>query len=205
MPVASWWQRCGGCGRGQWWRYPLVDLLTAGLFAALALRFGSSAVLGPYLALAAVVVVLSVIDLETHLLRNLVMWPAILGGLFLVLVVSGELNDAEAVRGALVGAAVFGGVIGLMHLVYEAGMGRGDVKLSLLLGLFVGWLASDAFTATRLVLYALLLACLAGGVGGMAFNLARGRGRKAEIPFGPALALGAVVVVLASGTLTTGS
>lgn len=200
IPVVSWFQVCADCARGQRWRYPMVDVVTAGLAAAVAARFGWSWMLGPYLALTAVVIVLSAIDVETHLLPNRIMWPAIGCSLFGVLVISGELGDAGRLRSALVGAAVGGGFIGLTHLVYEAGMGRGDVKLSLLLGLFLGWLAPDAILATRLVLYALLLALLGGGLLGAGYNLILRRGR-AEIPFGPALAVGAMVVMLASGSL----
>jgi leader peptidase (prepilin peptidase) / N-methyltransferase len=203
VPVANWFQPCLACGRSVWWRYPAVDLATAVVFAALTHRFGASWRLGPYLALGAVLVVLSVIDLETHLLPNRLTWPAIGTGLFLILVVSGELGDAAGARGAFVGAAAFGGFVGLVHLIYEAGMGRGDVKLSLLLGMFVGWLAPGALIALRLVLYALFLAFLGGGLIGLAYNLIRRRGRRAEIPFGPALAAGALAVVLVSGPLVT--
>ena len=200
VPVLSWFGRCPSCQRSPWLRYPGVDVATAALFAAVALRFGGDWKLGPYLAVAAVLVVLSAIDLETHLLPNLLTWPAIAGGLFVVLVLSGELGDEAGLKAALVGAAAFGGFIGVTHLVYEAGMGLGDVKLSVLLGLFVGWVAPDTIGALRLVFYALFVAFLGGGLIGLAYNRIRRRGR-AEIPFGPALAAGALAVVLASGPL----
>lgn len=200
VPVLSWIHRCDACGRSPWLRYPGVDLATAGLLAAVALRFGVTWKLGPYLAVAALLVVLSAIDLETHLLPNLLTWPAIGAGLFVVLVLSGELGDEAGLEAALVGAATFGGFIGVTHLMYEAGMGRGDVKLSVLLGLFVGWVAPDTIGALRLVFYALFVAFLGGGLVGLAYNRIRRRGR-AEIPFGPALAAGALLVVLASDPL----
>lgn len=198
VPVASWFRPCLRCGRSQRWRYPATDLVTAALFAAVTVRFGSDSRLMLYLAVSAVLVVLSVVDIETHLLPNRIVWPAIWASLFGVLVVSGAQGDAEAINSALVGAAVAGGFIGASHLVYQDGMGRGDVKLSLLLGLFVGWLTTDPLSAVRLVLYALLVAMLVGAVGGTLYNLVARRGR-AEIPFGPALALGAMVVVLGTG------
>jgi leader peptidase (prepilin peptidase)/N-methyltransferase len=203
LPVIGWYRACPRCGRSPWWRYPLVDLATAGLFAVVALRFGAGWQLAPYLALAAVLVVLSAIDLETHLLPDRLTWPANLSALFVVLVLSGERGDSAGLQAALVGAAVFTGFIGVTHLVHEQGMGRGDVKLSVMLGLFTGWVAPDAVTALRLVLYALFLAFLGGGLVGLVYNLARRRGR-AEIPFGPALAAGALVVILTSGSLAAG-
>jgi leader peptidase (prepilin peptidase)/N-methyltransferase len=203
-PVRSWFLSCPACGRPARWRYPLVDLASAASFAAVAARFGLGWELGPYLAMAAVLVVLSAIDVETHLLPNRLVWPAIAAGGFGVLVISGQRGDEAGLKGALVGAAVLGGFVGLTHLVHPQGMGRGDVKLSVLLGLFVGWLAPDNLTAVRLALYALFVAFLGGGVVGLAYNLVRRRG-KAEIPFGPALALGAMIIVLASGPLVSPS
>ncbi len=201
LPVANWFLACAACQRRQFRRYPPVDVATAALFALLAVRFEWSWMLGPYLAVAAVLVVLSAIDIETHLLPNRVMWPAILGGLFVVLVMSGQLDNQEGLRSALLGAAIFGGFIGAAHLAYEHGMGRGDVKLSVLLGLFVGWTEPNALMATRLVLYAIVLALLGGGVVGLVYNTVRRRGRT-EIPFGPALAVSAMAVILVSGALS---
>lgn len=201
LPVVSWFLRCGTCGRSTGLRYPLVDIATAITFGLLGLRFTDGGdvdpKLVPYLGLAAVLVALSAIDLETHLLPNVIVWPSIAAGLFVVLVVSGELDRGEGIGPALLGGAVFGGFIGAAHVVNERGMGRGDVKLALLLGLFVGWLGADLFSATRLVLYAMLLALVGGAVVGLAVNIAR-RQLRSEIPFGPALAAGALVVILAS-------
>ncbi|MDH3682309.1 MAG: A24 family peptidase [Acidimicrobiia bacterium] len=201
IPVVGWFRTCQGCDRYTGWRYPAVDVTTAIVFGLLGVRFVDDGSidwkLWPYLALGAVLVVLSVIDIETHLLPNVLVWPAIGVSLFLVFVVSGELGDGDAITAALLGGAIFGGFIGAAHLVHEQGMGRGDVKLALLLGLFVGWVETDLFVVTRLVLYALFLALLGGGLVGLAVNAIRRRGR-AEIPFGPALAAGSLAIILVS-------
>lgn len=197
VPVLNWFQRCADCGRNKGLRYISIDLATATVFAALALRFGGGWRLLPYLALGATLVVLSAIDIESHLLPNIVLWPSIWLALFLIFVLSGELGYGEGIYSALVGGAVFGGFIGGAHVMYEHGMGRGDVKLALLLGLFVGWLQPDRLLAVRLVLYTIFLALLCGGLVGLAYNAARGRGR-AEIPFGPALASAALVIIVVS-------
>jgi leader peptidase (prepilin peptidase)/N-methyltransferase len=200
----SWFESCDACGQHKGLRYPAVDIGTAVVFGLLAWRFvdsGDGGVvidwkLWPYLGVGAVLVVLSAIDVETHLLPNIVVWPSIGVSLFLVLVLSGELDGGDGIATSLLGGAVFGGFIGLVHLVYEQGMGRGDVKLALLLGLFIGWLQTDPLETTRLVLYAIFLALLGGGLVGLAYNAIRKRGR-AEIPFGPALAVGALAVIIA--------
>jgi leader peptidase (prepilin peptidase)/N-methyltransferase len=198
--MLGWRQRCWCCGRHKGMRYVWVDVATALGFATLGWRFGVDWRLWPYLGLLAVLVVLSAIDFETHLLPNVVVWPSIWASLFLVLVLTGELESGDGIYAALAGGLAFGGFIGGAHLVSERGMGRGDVKLSLLLGLFVGWLQPDVLTSIRLVLYAIFIALLGGGIGGLVYNQVRHRGR-AEIPFGPALASGAVIVIMVSPLL----
>lgn len=200
LPIANWVQRCPSCGRTKGVRYVAVDVVLVAAFVAIGQRFGSSWQLVPYLGLVAALVVLSAIDLETHLLPNIVVWPSIWLALFVILTLSGERGDSAGLYAALIGGGLFGGFIGMAHLLNERGMGRGDVKLALLLGLFVGWLQPDRLMAVRLVFYSIILALLGGGLVGLAFNRLRGRGR-AEIPFGPALASATLVIIIASPRL----
>lgn len=200
VPVRSWVDHCPSCGAHKGARYLVVDVATAAVFALLGLRFDTGWLLLPYLGLAAVLIVLSVIDAETHLLPNVITWPAFLAGLFVIMVISGQRDYAAGITSALVGAAVFTGFIGLAHVVHEQGMGRGDVKLSMTLGLFLGWLQPGLIDTTRLVLITIFIALVGGAVGGITYNLIRRRGR-AEIPFGPALATATLAVVLVSGAV----
>jgi leader peptidase (prepilin peptidase)/N-methyltransferase len=78
--------------------------------------------------------------------------------------------------------------------VYPSGMGFGDVKLALLMGLALGWVAATGPGAAYMVMVALFVGCVAGIVFGLAVRLVRGRG--GAFPFGPALALGAIFVIL---------
>jgi leader peptidase (prepilin peptidase)/N-methyltransferase len=199
-PVLHWSLRCPHCERNKGLRYVMVDVALVAVFVALGIRFGWSVMLAPYLLLGTVLVVLSAIDIETHLLPNIIVWPSIFAGLFVILVMSGELDYGPGINSALLGSAVFGGFIGAAHVIYEQGMGRGDVKLSVLLGLFVGWIQPSLIDTTRLVLFTILLALIGGGVVGLIYNTVRDKGR-AEIPFGPALAAASLVVVLLSPTL----
>ncbi len=203
VPVVSWWQLCPSGDHRKGLRYPLVDLTTAVTFAAIGVRFEPGVELGLYLALGAVLVVLSVIDAETHLLPNIIVWPSIWAGLFAVFVVSGQAGDPGRLQASLWGAVAFGGFVGAVHLVNEQGMGRGDVKLSVLLGLFLGWLQSDLLVTVLLVLYTLVLA---SGVGLATALVLRWAGRaRGEIPFGPALAAATLVLILASPALAPSS
>lgn len=174
--------------------------MTGVIFVLLGLRFGSGWMLVPYLGLAAVLIVLSAIDAETHLLPNIIVWPSFFAGLFVIFVISGQRDYAGGIYSALLGAAVFAGFIGAAHVIYEPGMGRGDVKLSMTLGLFLGWLQPGLIDTTRLVLATIIVALAGGGLIGLAYNQLRARGR-AEIPFGPALALATLAAVLVSSSV----
>ncbi len=202
IPVFHWRQKCAECGSGLGARYVSVDLLAAIVFGLLAVRFGVSFKLVPYLFLGAVLVVLTVVDSETHLLPNIVVWPSIWVAIPTTLILSQVLDDARFAA-AVMGGIVFGGFIGLSHIAYARGMGRGDVKLALLLGLFVGWVSIDLLDAVRLVLYAMVLALLGGALLGLAFNAVMKRG-KAEIPFGPALAAASLTIIITSQTILSG-
>ena len=85
-------------------------------------------------------------------------------------------------------------ILFLFHIVSPRGMGFGDVKLALLMGLGLGWLGASMFNAFYLVLIALFLGCVFGIVFGLTMRLIKGRG--GAFPFGPALALSTVYIIL---------
>ena len=101
------------------------------------------------------------------------------------------------------GAAAYFLLLLVTHLIYPAGMGFGDVKLALVMGLYLGWLGwtdlEPYLGPLRLVLYALMLGCILGVVFGLAIRvLTRAKG---AFPFGPALATACLVVVLFAADL----
>lgn len=204
VPVWNWFLRCSSGPDHRRSRYVLVDLASAVVFAIAGLRFGLTWPLGPYLLFFAALVVMSVIDFETHLLLNVLTYPTLFAGVFLVLLLSGPTGAEDRVWPALIGAAVYGGVLGVAFLVYPPGLGLGDVKLAPTLGLFIGWLSVDVLVAVRLVFYAMIVAFLLGGLGGVAVNLVRRRGMRAEIPMGPFLALGAGLMIAVSSPSISG-
>ena len=97
----------------------------------------------------------------------------------------------EALSGAVVGGAVFAGFFLAILALLPDGMGGGDVKLGLFLGTFLGYLGGPG-----LVLVAIYAALLAGTLVGIVYARVTGRGGKTPIPFGPFLAMGAIVAVL---------
>ena len=170
-------------------RPPLVEGATAVLFALAVLRFGLSWALPAFLFLAAAGVLLAVIDLQHHLLPNRVVGPSVGIGAALLLVAALPDGNWDALLRAGLGAvALFAGYLALA-LISPRGLGLGDVKLAGLLGLYLGWIGWSAVFGGAIagfVIQALLaLALLAG----------RRIGLRGELPFGPAMLLGAAVAI----------
>ncbi|MBI4728876.1 MAG: prepilin peptidase [Acidobacteria bacterium] len=203
VPVVSWLLlrgRCRRCRAPISARYPAVEALTALLFALVALRLpseggGSRWDLLPYLPLMLVLVILSFIDLEHRVLPNRIVLPAIAVEIALFAVAAWRGPGLDAwVRGVEAGGAAFAFFM-VLALISPRGMGMGDVKLSALLGLALGYLGWGR------LLVGFFLAFVLGALVGLAL-IARGRaGMKSHVPFGPSLALGAVIGVLYGGPI----
>ena len=193
IPVVSWLLlrgRCRSCAAPISVRYPFVELLTGVLFAAVGARFAHSWALPAYLVLAGALVALSAIDLEHFLLPNRILYPA--DGAVIVLLAlasAGEHDWGAFVRAGVAGAIAFA-VFFTIHIVSPRGMGFGDVRLSFLLGLSLGWLGWGEVAG------GLFAGFLYGAVVGVALIAFKVKGRKQQIPFGPYLAAGAMTFVL---------
>lgn len=179
-----------------------LGLLTVVAFGLFADRFASNLLLVPYLVLVVAGLALSVIDLRTLRLPDRLVFPLIGTGAVLLTLAELGLDRPQRLTYAAVGAAFYFGFLFLANLVYPAGMGFGDVKMSLALGMYVGFLGADVSQALALVLYAMLLGFVLGSVAGVAVLVARGR--SASYPFGPFLVVGTLVVVLLSDRLADG-
>ncbi len=193
VPVVSWLLlrgRCRRCGTAISARYPFVELLTGVLFAAIGARFSHSWALPAYLVLTGALVALSAIDLEHYVLPNRILYPADGAVIVLLVVASAAEHDWGAlVRAGLAGAVAFA-IFFTIHIVSPRGMGFGDVRLSFLLGLSLGWLGWGEVAG------GLFAGFLYGAVVGVALIAVKVRGRKQQIPFGPFLAAGAMTFVL---------
>lgn len=185
------------CTRPVWLRPPLLEVATGVLWALLAWRLWPShpAALPAYLALALACVALVVVDLDSKLLPNRITYPAL--GLVAVLLLAASLaeHDPGRMARALAAAAVAAGLLLALAVISPGGMGLGDVKFALVLGLALGWLGWEA------VLAGLLGAFLLGGVAALVALLALRADRRTQLPFGPWLALGAILAVLAAAPL----
>jgi leader peptidase (prepilin peptidase)/N-methyltransferase len=195
LPVVGWLGlrgRCRTCRGAIAIRYPIVEALTAAMFAGAAWYYGPSMLLVSRLVFGCALIVLFAIDLEHHLLPNAITLPGIIAGFLF------SLFTEPGWTASLIGI-VFGG--GLLYAIAEAyyrirheeGLGMGDVKMLAMIGAFIGW---------QMTLLTLMTASLAGSVIGLGL-LATGRGSmKYALPFGTFLALGAAfAAVLGPGLL----
>ena len=205
IPVLSWLllrRRCRDCGEPISARYPLVELGTAVFFGVVAWKFLPAAVSAPpsdygaisavlvllaFLYLAAMSVVLALIDIDTHKLSNKIVLPSYVVGA--VLLGGAGLLSANypALLGAAIGAAALFVFYLVLALIYPRGMGFGDVKLAGVLGLYLGYLGWGP------LLVGAFAAFLLGGLFSIGLLITRKAGRKSGIPFGPWMLAGAWV------------
>ncbi|MDZ7733438.1 MAG: A24 family peptidase [Acidimicrobiia bacterium] len=174
------------------------DLLLGGLilvaFVVMADGFGRPARLVPLLFFTWVVLTLSAIDIDTLRLPDRLVLPSVGITVVLLPLASWALDDLDAIKYAALGGVGYFAFLLVAHLIYPPGMGFGDVKLSLLMGLYLGWLTSQWTETAVLVLYAMLFGFVLGSIAGIVAFIARGR--SAGYPFGPFLAIGALLAIV---------
>lgn len=208
IPIVSFFLlrgKCSGCGAQFSGRYPLVEALTAVVFLWTYQTVG----LGPELIkgwlFAAFLILITFIDLDHQLIYDTVLlW---LGGVgILCAALSHYWNDLLAVFGSQLQAVVLlpsaldlglgfllgGGLMLILALASNGGMGGGDIKFAAAFGVWLGW---------KFTLLALLLSFLLGGTISALLLVAGIKGRKDMIPFGPFLALGAWISFLYGGEI----
>jgi len=193
LPLLPWVarrRRCPTCGERVSLRYPLVELGTAALYAAVAVRLGANPALPAFLVFFACLVSVSVIDLELQIIPNRIIYPTISLSLPLLVVAALAEGDIRRMETAIAGAAIAFGILLLVHLISPASMGFGDVRLAFILGLFLGWFDLSHVAIGLFVGFAL------GAIVGVGLMLFGGRTRKDSVSFGPFLAAGAAVAVL---------
>ena len=190
VPVLSWLLlrgRCRNCGKGISARYPLVELATAVVFAAVVAARGFDDDLVLELPFVSLLIALAAIDFDHRLLPNKIVYPMAVYGVIATLLV----NRSDLVENLAAGAGAFLFLL-VAVIAYPRGMGMGDVKLAGAMGVYLG----------LSVIPALLTAFLSGSIVGL-FIIARegAKGRKKAVPFGVFLAFGGIVGVLAGPEL----
>jgi leader peptidase (prepilin peptidase)/N-methyltransferase len=183
--------RCRKCRQPISIRYPVVELLTCGIFVLHLFVFGLTPLFFVRVIFASALIVLFAIDLEHHLLPDVITLPGIVAGLMFSVFLPPGLRDA------VIGVLAGGGVLWLIGAAYfrysgHEGMGGGDVKMLAMIGAFLGW---------KLVLLTLVLSSFAGSIVGVAVIAARRGDMKYALPYGTFLSLGALVASLVGARL----
>ena len=217
VPVVGWIVlrgRCANCKAPISPRYPIVEAVTGVAFALITwVGLTYPAVLGAstssategsttesialaviivaFLYFAAISIVLTLIDLDTHRLSNSIVLPSYLVAGILFTIAAALTGDWGSLLRAAIGMAVLYAFYALLRLARPGGMGGGDVKLAGVVGIYLGWIGWGALAVGAFAAF------LYGGVFGIALMLLRRAGRKTAIPFGPWMILGAWTGVFA--------
>lgn len=192
IPVVSYillGGKCRKCSAGISFRYPLVEAFNAFLYCALLWRYGIGWPSLIYAVLVSSMIVITFIDLDFQIIPDRITLTGIPIGL-----VAGSFllpdpflrADLLGFRSSLAGFLVGGGFFYLVAVLSRGGMGGGDIKLMAMIGGLMGWKA---------VLLTTFLGSLTGSVVGIFLMVFKGKGRKTKVPFGPFLALGALVTL----------
>jgi leader peptidase (prepilin peptidase)/N-methyltransferase len=198
IPVVSWMAlrgRCRVCQARIAVRYPIVEALTAVLFALTAVRFGASWTLLPELAFVGGLIALATVDLEHFLLPRAIVYPTlglVAAGLLIAAGATGQWKRLGIAAACGLGSYLFFYVI---HFVRPAWLGFGDVRLAGLLGLALGWLGP------WYLLIGFMAANFVGAFIGIALIAAGKATRRTKMPYGVFLGAGSVFALLVGASV----
>jgi leader peptidase (prepilin peptidase)/N-methyltransferase len=188
IPVVSWLLlrgRCRDCGAPISWRYPAGEAVTAVLYVSVVLLDGLDWVLVPHLLFVSALILVSQVDLEVRLIPDVVILPVAAVGLPLMIF----FGDGAWWEWPAAGLGAAGFLFLISEVYYRVrhveGMGFGDVKLALCMGIYLGAAVAPA----------LFISFLSGAVIGVIVMAVAKTGGKTAIPFGPFLAAGAVTAL----------
>ncbi len=203
VPILSYiWFRghCRYCGAYIPLRTLVIEAATGALFLGLFLYYGGTAYWGITAFYTLILIAIAIIDLEHGIIPNKITYPALpvclgLSAIYLPLQESVWLGAVGSPHLAAVISALAGGCLGFVifsaiALVAREGMGWGDVKLAAVMGFMTG---------LPLILVALGIAIVLGGLSAAGMLILRRKGRKEAIPFGPFLCLGTFATLLWGG------
>jgi leader peptidase (prepilin peptidase)/N-methyltransferase len=184
--------RCRRCGTRISPRYPLVEALNALLYVLVLWRFGAAWHTPFLFAFCSAMIVITFIDLDFQIIPDSITLPGIVVGSIAGSLLLPDpfdrlslLGFRESLIGLLSGGLVFFLIAEVSYrILRQEAMGGGDIKLMAMVGAFLGW---------KSVLLTTFAGSLLGSLIGIFFMVFKGTGRKTKIPFGPFLALGALI------------
>ncbi|MDD3032116.1 MAG: prepilin peptidase [Atribacterota bacterium] len=176
--------KCRNCGEPIPLQYPIVELATGLFYLALYLFYGLQLIALVYMMLCSVLIIISFIDLKVEIIPDTISLPFIVIG-FLLSFFLRNINPLDSMLGIITGGgslllvAIFGS-----KLFKKEAMGGGDIKLAAMIGAFFGW---------KLTLLSLFLSFFLGSIIGIIVLAASKDKSNNIIPFGPFIALGAMI------------
>ena len=176
--------RCRGCGERISIKYPLIEILNSLLYVLIYCNYGNSISSLKGFLLTSLIILIAGIDLETHYIYKSTTIFGIVSFVFIAIIaflISGQIPWGNLLGGAL-GFYVIGAIV-----ILTGGMGEGDIEIALIIGLFLG---------IKGIILTLFIAFILGGIIASLILILKIKGRKAEIAFGPYLAMGAIISLL---------
>ncbi|MEX0768820.1 MAG: A24 family peptidase [Microthrixaceae bacterium] len=186
VPVLSWFRGCPACGKRFPWTVPLIQIGVPVALLLTLIQLNGSLVALPYLWLVLVLAAIAIVDLRIWLIPYWMPWLGASVGLAMISVVSVALGDPLRILFALGGGAGAFLLFFVLWLIAPSKLGFGDVRMALLLGMFLAWLHP------LLPIYGLLFGSLFGLLMGIAALVIR---KDSRFPFGPGLAVGAMCAI----------
>ncbi len=178
--------RCRSCGAGISCRYPIVELANAVGYGAIVWWFGMGWPAVAYALLLSALLVITWIDLAHQIIPDVITLPGIAAGLFCAATIL-PVGLINALLGLLLGGGLLWGLAWASpYLFGKEGMGGGDIKLLAMIGSFLGW---------QPTLLTIIVGAVVGSVIGIGLISLKLMRRDQYLPFGPFLALGALVAM----------
>ena len=143
--------------------------------------------------------VLSFVDLATKTLPRPLVHIALVGGIVLLAPIGAFTGEPQRLLWATLGAVGAFVALTVLHVVARGGFGFGDVRLGAMLGWYLAW------QGLRYVPVGLFLAFVLSAITGLALMAFGRAGRRTAIPFGPFLAVGAVLALTAGPAFANGA
>ncbi|GIM28472.1 prepilin peptidase [Clostridium polyendosporum] len=176
--------KCRYCGEKISFKYPLIELLTGGIFLVIYIKFGITFNLIKYLIMASFLIVIAIIDFETTDVFSITTYSGIAIGILLSIV--GLFLNGDSLVDELLGAGIGVGIIALIVFLTK-GMGEGDIEIAALCGIFLGW---------KGMIITLMISFILGAIVGILLIVFKIKGKQDAISFGPYLAIGALISLL---------
>jgi leader peptidase (prepilin peptidase) / N-methyltransferase len=179
--------RCRNCGSKISIQYPLVEFLTGLIYLIIYLIYGLSIQSLAYIILSSALIIITFIDLQEQMIPDVISLPGIVVGLILSFMVP-YISFINSALGALVGGGIILIIAWVGSIIFKKeAMGGGDVKLTAMIGAFLGW---------RYTIISLFWGFFLGALIGIILIMTKIKKREDAIPFGPFIALGSIITLL---------